>query len=131
MVHHEPRPMSKPQVAPRTATPAIDPMMLDELRRLNSPRNPSFLARLISKFFESSYVQIAKIEEGLASRNEERVRFAAHALKGNARQMGANTLAGLCERLLRELDDEQTCTQSLVHQIRSEHARACHELMRA
>ena len=112
------------------ATPPLDPQILADLRRLNSPDNPSFFDRLVARFFRSSQTQIDEIRHGVARHDPEALRFAVHALKGSARQLGAHTLSALCERALHEIEDDDTrCVHAAAAFIEAEHARVCRALL--
>jgi signal transduction histidine kinase/HPt (histidine-containing phosphotransfer) domain-containing protein len=99
----------------------IDEAVLAELREYQNPGEPDFLTELIGVFGEDLTDRLAQINAGLQAGDPERVRQAAHALKGASGELGAKRLREICARMelsatpdsiwtvpamLRELQDE-------------------------
>jgi two-component system sensor histidine kinase RpfC len=74
---------------------AFDPRVLDEINDLSGG---DFVVRLIWTFLKGSKDKIRELEQGVSAGDLERVRHAAHALRGNSGQVGANGLMRACRR---------------------------------
>jgi CheY-like chemotaxis protein len=99
----------------------IDEAVLAELREYQNPGEPDFVTELIGVFTEDLADRLAQINAGLQAGDANRVRHAAHALKGASGELGAQRMREICSRLelsaeagsiatapamLRELEDE-------------------------
>jgi len=71
----------------------FDPKVLDELEALSGN---AFVVRLVWTFLNGSREKIRELEQAVAEGNPERARNAAHALRGNSGQIGANGLMREC-----------------------------------
>ena len=60
-----------------------------------------FLEELLQDFFDDSRHQLSQMQEALAAGDAERLRRAAHTLKSNSDNFGANRLAESCKSLER------------------------------
>ncbi len=78
---------------------AIDPAMLDQLRRLRSPDGRDPLAYYVRLFGEQAPGRIAAMRDAVARDDRATLRATAHALKGEARLLGAREVAALCGEL--------------------------------
>ncbi len=77
-------------------TPAIDETVLADLDRLST--DPTFVARLLNGFRSDVERLVKEIVDALAARRYERVKDAAHALKGGAGSVGASQLMMMAAR---------------------------------
>lgn len=83
----------------------LDLDVLEALRELGGPEDPSLLDELIDLFLDDAPKQIEGVESALAGRDIEGVERAAHTLKSSSANLGALGLSELCfdlERLGRE-----------------------------
>jgi two-component system sensor histidine kinase/response regulator len=118
--------------------PVIDEGVLAELREYQNPGELDFVTELIVVFREDLTARIAQIDAGLQAGDANRIRQAAHALKGASGELGAKRLREICSRLelsaaagsiatapamFRELQDEA------VH-VRAALATHCVEMLR-
>jgi two-component system, sensor histidine kinase and response regulator len=109
------------QVTQAQAAAVLDENVLAELREYQNPGEPDFLTELIGVFDEDITNRLAQIGAGLEAGDANRVRQAAHALKGASGELGAQRMREICERLelsaaggsitsapgmVRELEDE-------------------------
>jgi HPt (histidine-containing phosphotransfer) domain-containing protein len=76
----------------------IDPKALNDLLETVGG-DQAFLAELIDAYLEDSPNQLSTIESALASGRVEELRRAAHSLKSNSANFGAQNLADLCKDL--------------------------------
>jgi HPt (histidine-containing phosphotransfer) domain-containing protein len=67
----------------------LDPKALTEILALEQPGEPSFLARMIDAFRDSSAVYVARMKAALEVGDHETIVGVAHALKGAAATLGA------------------------------------------
>jgi len=74
-------------------TDGFDPKVLDELEALSGN---AFVGRLVWTFLNGSREKIRELEQAVAEGDPERARQAAHALRGNSGQIGANGLMRAC-----------------------------------
>jgi signal transduction histidine kinase/DNA-binding response OmpR family regulator/HPt (histidine-containing phosphotransfer) domain-containing protein/PAS domain-containing protein len=91
------------------AAPTLDASILAEIYSLQVEGEPDLLAELIDAFFKNSKKLMEQISTSESARDEDRLRRAAHSLKGSSGNLGATRLAEMCgevERLaqLKELD---------------------------
>ncbi|MBP2674091.1 MAG: histidine kinase, partial [Deltaproteobacteria bacterium] len=73
----------------------LDPQMLRQLEALSGK---DFVVRVVWTFLKGSKERLKELEKGASLGDVETVRQAAHALKGNAGQIGAVALMHACER---------------------------------
>jgi CheY-like chemotaxis protein len=81
------------------AASVIDPMIMASLRQLRKPNQPDPVSELINLFLRDAPPQFATIEKAIRERNMSGTLGAASSLKGNAANLGAKRLAGLCAEL--------------------------------
>jgi len=84
-------------------TPVVDAGVLEDLGRLST--DPTFVERLIGGFRSDTDKLVKTVADGLASRNFEAVKDAAHALKGGAGSVGAVQLVQLASRFEKATHD--------------------------
>ena len=80
----------------------IDPVVVAGLRQLRIPGKPDPLVELIDLFSQEAPEQIQMLEVAVAQNNHTslaRVFSAASRLKGSASNLGARTLAALCDEI--------------------------------
>ena len=77
---------------------AIDPKALDDLLEAVGG-DQAFLDELIDTYLEDSPNLLSAIESALATGSAEELRRAAHSLKSNSANFGAQNLADLCKDL--------------------------------
>jgi two-component system sensor histidine kinase RpfC len=68
------------------------------LREIENLSGRDFVVRVVWTFLKGSNEKLKDLEKGIAHGDVEAVRHAAHALKGNAGQIGAVALMQACER---------------------------------
>jgi signal transduction histidine kinase/DNA-binding response OmpR family regulator len=93
-----------PAPLPEAPPAAVESDVLDSdtiagLRRLQTPRRPDFLKQLVKSYLNDAEVQFRVMREALVERDDERLRKAAHTLKGSSRNIGVRRLAACCEKL--------------------------------
>jgi len=79
---------------------SVDREICDELRALENPRRPDFFAKLVARYVTTSRALIDEIGWALNDGELDRVRIAAHRLKGSSRQFGAFELSARCEQVI-------------------------------
>ena len=79
--------------------PALDPAVLDTLRKLTSPGEPDVLAEVLKLFLEEVPPRIERLRNARAAGNIEEMMRAAHSLKGSAGNIGAKELHRICGQL--------------------------------
>ena len=89
--------------------PTLDLQVLSDLSRLSS--DPTFVGRLVRGFCDDAERLRAEILEGLSSHSYQRVRDAAHALKGGSASIGAVQLMNVATRL-ETAEHEQLASRS-------------------
>jgi CheY-like chemotaxis protein len=94
--------------APADAEESVDPLQLAGLCRLGNQEGPDVLQELLGVFQADAPRLIAAIRDGVTAGDAERVRAAAHSLRGAAANLGARQLAALCFEL-----ESKGCTRSL------------------
>jgi len=61
--------------------------------------NFEFYLKMITLFFDTLSGYLKNIEDGIAADDHERVKFAAHSIKGSAANLGVSSLQKISERL--------------------------------
>ncbi|MFZ5515421.1 MAG: Hpt domain-containing protein [Candidatus Zhuqueibacterota bacterium] len=61
--------------------------------------NFEFYLKMITLFFDTLHEYLKNIEDGIASDEHEKVKFAAHSIKGSAANLGVSSLQAISERL--------------------------------
>lgn len=79
--------------------PVLDAAILEELRALQGPSSPHFLAEIIALFLRDTPPRLAEIREALEKRDVARLERAAHTLKGGSGNLGARRVALACARI--------------------------------
>jgi HPt (histidine-containing phosphotransfer) domain-containing protein len=80
------------------AADAIDREALDNLLETVGG-DQEFLDELIDSFLDDSPQQLAAMQQALSAGNAEELRRAAHSLKSNSANFGAQTLSQMCKEL--------------------------------
>ena len=79
--------------------PLLDRSALEAIRALQSDATPDLLVRVVHLYFDSAPELIARVRSGLAERDHNAVRVAAHTLKSSSANLGATSLAEMCKQL--------------------------------
>lgn len=92
--------MSVPHASPHPEQSAVlERRVLDNIRSLQRPGRPDFLAGLIAQYVARSREHVATIRDAAASGDAVALWQAAHALKSSSGMIGASTFAELCREL--------------------------------
>lgn len=98
-LQNSPRPGRHPMNTLGREPPALDPRALAELRQVFAgPARPA-LAALVDDFLESGPRRLSEIDEALKRQDADALCWAAQALAGPARLLGARELAEACAAL--------------------------------
>lgn len=88
--------MSHPPVPPPPPGPAINVSILELNLGALGDELVEMMGFLSETFLEDTPLLIGAIQEGLAQRNADQVRFNVHTLKSSSATLGAEHLAHLC-----------------------------------
>jgi len=77
----------------------LNPAVIGQLRRLETPRRPGFFRHMIGMYQRDSRKYFEGMRSAIESADPEELRRAAHSLKGSSRNVGAFDLANLCQGL--------------------------------
>ncbi len=111
------------------APPALDPVYLDRLHRLQEVTGRAVVGEIVDGFLEEIPRRLARLREALAAGDAEALAFVAHSLKGSSAQLGALRLASLSHVL--ELEARSGSLEgaaALVDDVARELARVAPEL---
>jgi HPt (histidine-containing phosphotransfer) domain-containing protein len=78
---------------------AINPKVISDLRALQSPSSPGFLAELIDLFLKEAAVLVSKLRDALGRKDAKQFEHAAHTLKGSCGNLGAQAMSRLAADL--------------------------------
>jgi two-component system sensor histidine kinase/response regulator len=78
---------------------ALDPMIISDLRQLQSRRGAEGMPPLISVFLEEVASNLERLRRALELEEEEAIKERAHALAGTTASFGARRMGRLCGRL--------------------------------
>jgi signal transduction histidine kinase/CheY-like chemotaxis protein/HPt (histidine-containing phosphotransfer) domain-containing protein len=94
-----PPPIAKGDEVLIVETAVLDPKAIDNLRELVGTE-PEYLIELITNFLEADAPQLlAAMRVAVEKSDANGLRIAAHSLKSNTADFGAETIAGLCRQL--------------------------------
>jgi len=74
------------------AAPVLDPVVLDQLRKLTPPGEPDVLAEILATFVDDVPRRIEGLRAALAAGDAVALQRAAHSLKGSSGNIGARAL---------------------------------------
>ena len=80
-------------------TAAVDPSMLDRLRRIQRPGAPDLAGKVIESFLRDTPPRLAALQRGVSDGNAQDVAATAHALYGSCATIGASGMARICAEL--------------------------------
>jgi PAS domain S-box-containing protein len=111
------------------ATPALDLAVLSELRQLQGEGEPDFVQELAEAFQSESPPLLEAMHQAVLERQPEKLRRAAHNLKGSSHNLGARMMATLSAEL-ETLGKSGTVegAAELVTHLEHEYQRVCRAL---
>jgi len=107
---------------------AIDPARLDLLRQLGPADGGALLTAVVSAFLQEAPARLASLRSAVDAGGGRPLAEAAHQLKGSAANIGATTVAALCEQLEIAARAGDTLAFGLLHQLETELDRASRAL---
>jgi HPt (histidine-containing phosphotransfer) domain-containing protein len=81
------------------AEPTVDPVFIDELRKIGEVAEQDFLGELVTDFVHDTDTLVVQLRDALELKDAQRVGQIAHKIKGSAGQLGGRRLASSCARL--------------------------------
>jgi len=96
--HEVDREVPEPLAAPAPGA-KLDVRALDQIRALERPGAPSMLGKVVQVYLTTTPQLLTAMRAGMAERDPEAVRQAAHSLKSASANLGAKGLAQLCQAL--------------------------------
>lgn len=78
--------------------PALDPHVLDTLRRLTPPGEPDVLGQVLRLFLDEAPRRLERLRSAVAEGNAAEFQRVAHSLKGAAGNIGADALHDAARR---------------------------------
>jgi HPt (histidine-containing phosphotransfer) domain-containing protein len=87
---------SQEKTTEKTVSPTMDFQILKKFENL---MGPEVVLELIEQFLDYVPQQLAALQQSIATKNSETLRYQAHQLKGESLQIGANPLSELCQQL--------------------------------
>lgn len=79
--------------------PSINLKVIADLRSLQSPSSPGFLAELIDLFLKEADAHMEKLRASAAARDAQVFERSAHTLKGSSGNLGAQAMSRMCAEL--------------------------------
>jgi CheY-like chemotaxis protein/HPt (histidine-containing phosphotransfer) domain-containing protein len=109
----------------------FDPSVLQEFENEMGEDGRKFTHELVGLFLSECPKIIERLKAGYSQNLADEVNKAAHSLKGNSLQVGANALAKICQRI--ELDGTSGRLEScdMIASVEAEFSRASERLKRA
>ena len=99
----------------RSGEHVLDKAMIDELRKIEGKGDGNLFTELADQFLNRMPGWIRQLEAAARSHDSARVRRQAHRLLGLCRQIGADRMAAMCDRLenmdLENMDDDEAGTR--------------------
>ena len=81
------------------ASSVLDPIALENIRRLQQPGQPDILEKVIGLYLSSAYKLIHDLRESIDAGDAERAVLSAHTLKSSSANLGASAFAETCRSL--------------------------------
>jgi HPt (histidine-containing phosphotransfer) domain-containing protein len=107
----------------------LDADILKSYRELTSADESDFLTEVIDIFLENTPPLIAELKQAVEAADPRKFQRLAHKLKGSSSNLGAKSLAKLCEMLERMgMQLETTGSQEILHRIEDEFTHVKHAL---
>ncbi len=108
---------------------AIDWAMLDGLREFQAEGEPDLIQELVGLFKRETPPQIEAIRAAITAGDAERLRKAAHSLKGSSANLGVRLVSALGAELEKKGRSGAVAgADALLAQLEREYARACRAL---
>ena len=82
-----------------SATPALNPVWLDQIRELDTTGGNVLLHKILQAFLESAPNNMHQLEQAVINGNADNLRQSAHALKSSSGNIGAENLSALLKQL--------------------------------
>jgi HPt (histidine-containing phosphotransfer) domain-containing protein len=102
----------------------VDPQVLETLRQLDKPGQPSFLGEMIQIFFDDMPPRLRQLRQALDVGDVAEVTQLAHTIKGSCGNFGAECLQTVCRHLeILGRAGELGRAPELVQRIESEYER--------
>jgi PAS domain S-box-containing protein len=89
----------EPEPLPAPASTPIDEKILNRIRALQDPENPTLLKKVIAIYFQETPKLLQLLHEAAGKGDAQALRHAAHTLKSSSANLGAGRLALLCKGL--------------------------------
>ena len=104
---------------------SIDFKVLTTLKtNLQDGNDDSFFREMVSLYLEDTPLHLATIRENIAVANGERVKSAAHTLKGSSSNFGARRMIQLCATLEHKgLEEDFSTAAELLDKLEAEFVR--------
>jgi HPt (histidine-containing phosphotransfer) domain-containing protein len=120
---------AEPEVPVESGGP-LDAEVIAGLRRLQGPRRPDFLKRVVETYLADAQAHIHTLRKALDTSDHETLRATGHALKGTSKNVGALRLASTCEALQSGLGGEPAALVATIERQFLEVRPALETLMR-
>jgi signal transduction histidine kinase/DNA-binding response OmpR family regulator/HPt (histidine-containing phosphotransfer) domain-containing protein len=118
--------------APPAASEAVDPSIVAQLKKLQSPKRPRFFLDLIENYASHTGKYCDALRAAIEAGDCSELREQAHALKSSSRSVGAVQVGAICERLeLLGASDTVDGAAALLEQLEGAIDRAVSLLRRA
>jgi HPt (histidine-containing phosphotransfer) domain-containing protein len=105
---------------------AIDPAVLADLRQMRDRGAPDVFKELLALFRADAPPLLSAMRTAVAEGNAQKLKAAAHSLKGAAANLGGRTLAALCAELEKiGRDGSVQGTEALLAELEPQFQRVC------
>ena len=123
-------PFSQDESQPAESSPAIDPVVLAELRQFQGEGESDILLELAEAFQFETPPLIEALHVAVREEQSDALKRAAHNLKGSSYNLGARTMAELCSDL-ESLGKQGTVkgAAELITKLEQEYRRVCQALI--
>jgi len=88
----------KPELSGGSDT-IIDVQRIDEIKSVNTKSRPDLLGRIVAQLRKDFPLKIEAVQDGIRQGNTVSIRKVAHAMRGSSAQVGATSLAKVCEQI--------------------------------
>ena len=116
---------------PLSESLALDPKVLDGLRKMAGKRAPEVINDIIMGYLEDAPLRLNTINTALEDEDPQQLRDAAHALRSASGNLGATKLFHLCEEI-ETITRQGTIegAKETMFWLKMEYDRVCHALQR-
>jgi CheY-like chemotaxis protein len=118
-----------PRAIEKDSRTILNQATLNNIRSLQRQGAPDILEKIIHLYLSNSNNLLEELEKSVRMKDSVRIRSAAHSLKSSSANLGADTLAGLCQKM-ENMGKEENLQDSdqIFETLKMEYEAACNAM---